>query len=850
MENTYTHKVSRLAGALVASATLLPVASMAQELSFTQIAKIEQERLKVAVQNIDNKIIDARAAYVAGNYQNSVDLYKQAIGALPHGRIADSRREHLNQALSQASIELSKTQVRNGDVSGSRDTLNSVLQLDPTNAQANKALDETFNPIRVNPALTIEHGSNVEKVKHHLYIGEGYYNSGQFDKSLLEFDKVLRIDPYNRAARRYQSKVHEERARYARVAFDETRARLLTEVDLAWEIVPAPLTIAESGSSTGETVENPTIINQRKLDNIIIPRLDLQDIPLREAIDLLASIARDNDPNPNPLEKGVTFVVNTQQTSGEGGGIESSEIRVPSLQLQNVPLKEALKQICNLCTPTMRFKVEEYVVSIVPASDTSVTELLTKQFNVVPGFVERLGGTASGASGGGETGGLFGSDDSGDDAAPKSLKELVTQMGVKFPEGSSVQYVPVTSSVIVTNTAVGIDRIAKIIEDVNGQTPKMIKITSKFVEINQEDSDELGFDWVVSPFGLTDNSVFLGGGTSGNGTPRTSDNFAPTVNGNGISGIPTNGQNVSNTVTSGLRSGDTAITADSIDSFLNNPLRTSQQTSVAPGILTLTGLFSESQVQLVLRGVAQKRGSDIMNAPSVVARPGETARIEVVRQFIYPSEYDPPELPDNIGGGGAAGAAPGAVTVVPITPATPSAFEVVPTGVILEVTPQVGEGTNSKTISLQLEPEIVEFEGFINYGSPIQAIGTDALGNNIQITITENRIEQPVFSRRSISTQLTIYDGHTVSIGGLMSEEVQKVEDKVPILGDLPLIGRLFQSQSENRLKSNLVIFVTANIIDPTGKRLYSSTDISDDSAGGSSSVGLISSDLLPAPQL
>jgi len=49
------------------------------------------------------------------------------------------------------------------------------------------------------------------------------------------------------------------------------------------------------------------------------------------------------------------------------------------------------------------------------------------------------------------------------------------------------------------------------------------------------------------------------------------------------------------------------------------------------------------------------------------------------------------------------------------------------------------------------------------------------------------------------------------------------VEDKVPILGDIPIIGRLFQSESENRIKSNLIIFVTAQIIDATGRPLRGS---------------------------
>jgi general secretion pathway protein D len=78
----------------------------------------------------------------------------------------------------------------------------------------------------------------------------------------------------------------------------------------------------------------------------------------------------------------------------------------------------------------------------------------------------------------------------------------------------------------------------------------------------------------------------------------------------------------------------------------------------------------------------------------------------------------------------------------------------------------------------------------------------------------------PVFSIRRVETALTIYDGYTVAVGGLMREDVQNVEDKVPILGDIPIVGRLFQTKAENRIKSNLIIFVTTQIIDATGRPL------------------------------
>jgi general secretion pathway protein D len=224
---------------------------------------------------------------------------------------------------------------------------------------------------------------------------------------------------------------------------------------------------------------------------------------------------------------------------------------------------------------------------------------------------------------------------------------------------------------------------------------------------------------------------------------------------------------------------------------------------------------------MIMRGLAQKKGSDLMTAPSVTARSGQKAVIEVIREFIYPTEYEPPEIPQNIGGGGNGGGIGGNGFVpanIPVTPATPTAWETRNTGVTLEIEPTIGE--NDFVIDIRFLPQIVEFEGFVNFGSPELAPSVDADGNPLTLVVTENRIEMPVFSKRSGDTSLTIYDGYTVAVGGLMREDVQIVEDKVPILGDIPVIGRLFQSEAENRVKSNLIIFVTAEIIDATGKRL------------------------------
>jgi general secretion pathway protein D len=158
-----------------------------------------------------------------------------------------------------------------------------------------------------------------------------------------------------------------------------------------------------------------------------------------------------------------------------------------------------------------------------------------------------------------------------------------------------------------------------------------------------------------------------------------------------------------------------------------------------------------------------------------------------------------------VNGGGGAG--------VTITAGTPQDFKEQDIGVILEVTPTVQQ---DDSIALNLKPHVTEFEGFVEYG------GTSvAIQGNTTVTVPSGFF-QPIFSHREVTTDVTIFDGATVVIGGLTREEVKTVNDKVPILGDIPLIGTAFRSNGKTTSKRNLMVFVTANLISPGGSPLRS----------------------------
>ena len=79
----------------------------------------------------------------------------------------------------------------------------------------------------------------------------------------------------------------------------------------------------------------------------------------------------------------------------------------------------------------------------------------------------------------------------------------------------------------------------------------------------------------------------------------------------------------------------------------------------------------------------------------------------------------------------------------------------------------------------------------------------------------------PIFSKKSLQSRVRLLDGETVGMGGLMSDSVQLVDDKVPLLGDIPIMGRLFRSEASQKIKSNLVIFCTLRIINPDGSLVF-----------------------------
>jgi general secretion pathway protein D len=111
---------------------------------------------------------------------------------------------------------------------------------------------------------------------------------------------------------------------------------------------------------------------------------------------------------------------------------------------------------------------------------------------------------------------------------------------------------------------------------------------------------------------------------------------------------------------------------------------------------------------------------------------------------------------------------------------------------------------------------------FAGYDDPGPFIPVAVTGGGQSVVST---LPLPKFRLRQVTTSCIVWDGQTVVLGGLIISEISKNKDKVPILGDLPLLGKLFRSESNVNNKKNLVIFVTPTIIDPAGNMAHADED-------------------------
>jgi general secretion pathway protein D len=474
----------------------------------------------------------------------------------------------------------------------------------------------------------------------------------------------------------------------------------------------------------------------------------------------------------------VNFVVSSDITDAS----------LVSLRLRQTSLAEVVKYVCKIAG--IKTRVNEIGVTFSPLVETR-PDLIPRDFRVSPSFFK---GTSE-ITDISPLSAKYGSTNNVEKTAGAGQNEQqkLTSLGVVFPPGAYAVYNRNTSLLKVVNNAEMLDLISQLISASEEET-LLIQVGVRLIEINQSDLDS-----------ITVNSKF---GTAAVGVPVPGAGPTPVTpaGGTGVNGQLNQIQGVgllqNNNLTSFLAPGVLA--------------GTNSNASYSQNTMTLGGFLNTMQFSSLITAISQKNSANVLANPSIVLKRGHKGKISSIQEFKYVKEYNDPVSSiasiQLIGGV----AIPGPETVIGSFPSQIS--DPVPIGVKMGVKPDV-TGDNSRVL-LELEPSFVDFEGFINYGTQINSAYTLAYYNQA-VTIMTNNIQQPVFIRRDLTLPaVEVSDGYTLLLGGLLREDIQKIDEKVPILGDIPIFGRAFQGKTEQAIKKNTLIFVTPRILDVSGQPL------------------------------
>lgn len=547
-----------------------------------------------------------------------------------------------------------------------------------------------------------------------------------------------------------------------------SKDNMLKEVSLAWE---RPLIFGEVLDHIVVSLPQKSVLE--KLKSIRIPNINFSNAPLTSVVYMLIELSIRYDSSIYEEERGVNFVL-----------IDPDNVSPKvTISLRNLSLEQVLELIVK--SINFHYEIENEVVTIRPGRP-NYSNLSTEFFPITRATMIRMTGDRQ------QHKSLDANElnqlPSTQECEARALKKFLQDAGIPFdadhqgPEGAEFAFDG--GQIIVTQTARNLEKIRNILE--RYKETFQVEIESKFMEVQEGALEEIGFRWDVRSNSHPDQRFFR--------TARGHDNNLRTLANAFGCNHRTSGDG--KIVTDGRASSEVEITnrAPLFPNSINIGMN-----SVAVG-----GVFSvldNWKVKLIIEALEQHTGTDLMSAPKLTVLSGKTAKITIAQILRYPEAYGDIQSAVGIAGADVSNSSAG----VTITAGTPQNFVNKNVGVEMEVTPFVEK--DGQSISLRLEPRVTEFEGFVEYGGRSIAISNDTTVD------VPSGFFQPIFSVREIETEVTIANGATVIMGGLTREEVKQVNDKVPILGDIPGIGRLFRSRGETNQKRNLLIFVTANLI-------------------------------------
>ena len=595
----------------------------------------------------------------------------------------------------------------------------------------------------------------------------------QYTRARDAFERILVRDPYNFRATEALKRLYKQLREIGTERRKNDLLERVSEVQWKWAEAVLPLPAKRpDAEETAEATSTKSVLSD-KLSSILIKNINFTDVNIQTVVRYLAEESKRLD----STGAGINIALGVNEA-------ELTSIPTVTMNLENMPLGEVIRYLCQSCG--LKYRVDDQVLTI---GTDAIDPMDTRFFKVRSALITRIAPMGDGG-GVGDEGDLMSDDSEFDSEATfddaegggtstkraittEALKTYFTERGVPFPENSTIAYDRRAGKLVVKNTHENLRRLDSLLRALDLDQPQVL-IEAKFVEINQTDLEEIGFEWWISNTRTNAAAPFPGNKTYLNRYANDFTSLIPPGNNTLVRPLGSNNDGV-----------PSPTNTNQIGRLLNN--------LVFP-VFNAGGL--SYTLGMMLHAMDQHQDVEVLSAPKVISKSGEEATIRMVREEYYPESWTEPEL---------------AVIneFFSYTPAYPEFGEPTDVGIRFIVTPTVSP--NNYTITLALNPQVLQLVNWsrydIFYSYPSSA--GQVQGSSI--------VMMPQVSRRDVNTNVRVYDGDTIVLGGMLTENSSGNDDRVPGAGDVPLAGFLGRVQVESHRKTNLLIFVTARIVNPDG---------------------------------
>ena len=779
--------------------------------SAAEVSRTQQENVQQRLNQIEEKIQQARDFAGKEDFPAAERLYRDALNGLKQlqgeaaqQRLAAAEEESRRFQVAWAGVLMRQARALAADGKYAEAIrLAQQAQLKDSDRKSiaafveecqKRSLAADFRKATSLETFAPEYAGKRSEVDLNLREAKLFFRNNQLESACTRLERVLLVDPFNVDAVEMLNLCYNRlyRAGRKRAAADVVNA--LARDTWEWMEPLGEVQIDRALSRQASVHKRGNTDLYTRMERIVFPSVPLADSTITDIIRYLNEKSRVFDPQ----HQGVSIIDNLPAADKQ---------RKVSFELGKTPLLDIVRYL-SLATglaytvrgDTVVFgNVDNMSTEFFPVRGDIISQIIDSQKDVAgEAATEKVtlgggdggkdsdkGGGKDSDKGGGKDsdkgGGLGQNEETSATASGTketqqaaqnrlnslALKSYFQSRWINFDNGATISYSPLGQRLVVKNTTENLQRLDALLRQLDALEQPMVLVEAKMIELTDTNLDELGFAWSFSASKKDGSWAFA-----------TKDP---------------------------LRHGDTGTSDGNLFRVLNN-------LKILPNFgEKIFGSDVNVDLSLSINAVAQNRRAEVLSSPRVVSNSGKKAEIAMVEETYFITDWEKPEI--EIRG----------LNGIVLTSSEPDWDEKKDLGITFSVTPTVGDDHTIKLDKFNplFYTHVADDDNPITYRA--RRVSSD--GTSRTLAGTTYNLKMPILARREINATLTVGDGETVLIGGMVDNENKSREDRWPILGDLPLVGRFFRDQQSNVVNRSLLIFVTARLVDSRGVPLRSLQD-------------------------